>query len=164
MVKVKLLRPSKKMMIVAQPHSLPRASGYSASGYCFSKRCIVCTADKDWNEKIKTSINKLIDDTVAFDAIVGEQMSGTLLCALSLLSPKATCLLACFVHRKCWKFCKICFTKFVEEMWNQDGVTGKKLGIHVNQKEDGDWTFLTCHHCQRANTMNNLLTYYILYR
>jgi hypothetical protein len=61
-------------------------------------------------------------------------------------------------------FCKICFTKFVEEMWNQDGVTGKKLGIHVNQKEDGDWTFLTCHHCQRANTMNNLLTYYILYR
>jgi hypothetical protein len=23
---------------------------------------------------------------------------------------------------------------------------------------------LTCHHCQRANTMNNLLTYYILYR
>jgi hypothetical protein len=26
-------------------------------------------------------------------------------------------------------------------MWNQDGVTGKKLGIHVNQKEEGDWTF-----------------------
>jgi hypothetical protein len=71
MVKVKLLRPSKKMMIVAQPHSLPRASGY-----CFSKRHIICTADNDWNEKIKTSINKLIDVTVAFDAIAGEQMSG----------------------------------------------------------------------------------------
>jgi hypothetical protein len=37
MFKVKLLRPSKIMTIVAQPRSLPRASGYSASGYCFSK-------------------------------------------------------------------------------------------------------------------------------
>jgi hypothetical protein len=43
------------------------------------KTYIVCTADKDWNEKIKTtSMNKLIDVTVAFDAIAGEQMSGTL--------------------------------------------------------------------------------------
>jgi hypothetical protein len=229
MFKVKLLRPSKKMTIVAQPRSLPRASGY-----CFSKTYIVCTADKDWNEKIKTSINKLIDVTVAFDAIAGEQMSGTLLCdALSLLlSPKETCLLCTgrqkmlemctswisfitkalaripsYAMDRIWlveatlvpmiirrfrrkkattrdinagllvergwagptrpclsiAFCKICFTKFVEEMWNQDGVTGKKLGIQMNQKEEGrGLDFLRSHHCQRANTMNNLLTY-ILY-
>jgi NADPH:quinone reductase-like Zn-dependent oxidoreductase len=47
---------------------------------------IVCTADKDWKEQLKTIINEL-NVTVAFDAIAGE-MSGTL---LSLLPPKASC-------------------------------------------------------------------------
>lgn len=47
---------------------------------------IVCTADDNWKEQLKTIIDEL-NITVAFDAIAGE-MSGTL---LSLLPPNSTC-------------------------------------------------------------------------
>lgn len=61
-------------------------------------------------------------------------------------------------------FCKICFTKFVEEMWNQDGVTGKKLGIHVNQKEEGrGLDFLSDEPSLSKGKYNEQLTYLLTF-
>ena len=79
MVKV---APSKGMTVV----NLVRRQEQVDILKTFGAEYIVCTADKDWKEQLKTLIDEL-NVTVAFDAIAGE-MSGTL---LSLLPPNGTC-------------------------------------------------------------------------